>query len=72
MADTAELADEVIDRFAGLPTSVDLDKVKAYGRAFAEYTLARVADDLDRTSQFSAARAVRDRVDAIKASEASP
>ena len=67
MPNTDELSGEVIDRFKDLPTRVDLDKVRAYARAFAEYTLSRVADDLDRTSQFSAARAIRDRVDKIVA-----
>lgn len=67
MSDTNKLSDEVIDRFAELPTRVDLNKVKEYARVFAEYTLSRIADDLDRSSQFSAARAIRDKVDQIKA-----
>ena len=67
MSDTHELGDEVITRFKDLPTRVDLSKVKSYARAFTEYTLSRIADELDRSSQFSAARAIRDKVDAIKA-----
>lgn len=66
MPTTGELADEVQDRWAGLPSTVDLDKVKQYGRAYAEYVLSRVADDLDRTSNFSSARAVRDKIDGIR------
>lgn len=66
MPTTDELADEVVDRFKNLPTRVDLDKVKEYAKAYAEYILSRVADDLDRTSNFSASRAVRDKVDAMK------
>ena len=69
MTNTPDLADEVIDRFKDLPTRVDLDKVKTYARAYAEYVLSRVADDLDRTSQFSAARAVRDKVETILAED---
>lgn len=66
MVDTNTLADEVQDRFAGLPTSVDLEKVKEYGKAYAEYILSRVADDLDRTSNFSSARALRDKIDKLR------
>lgn len=66
MPDTSELAGEVQDRWAGMPTSVDLDKVKAYGKAYAEYILSRVADDLDRTSNFSSARALRDKIDKLR------
>lgn len=69
MPTTEELGDEAIDRFTALPTRVDLDKVKKYARVFAEYTLSRIADDLDRSSQFSAARAIRDKVDQIKAED---
>ena len=69
MTDTNDLSDEVIDRFKDLPTRVDLSKVKAYARAYTEYTLSRVADDLDKAAQFSAARALRDRVDQIKAED---
>lgn len=68
MPTTDELADEVVDRFEGLPTRVDLDKVKEYARAYAEYIMSRAADDLDRTSNFSAARALRDKVDQMKES----
>lgn len=70
MPNTDELSNEVIDRFQDLPTRIDLDKVKQYAKAYAEYVMSRVADDLDKTSQFSAARALRDKVDAIKAGDA--
>lgn len=69
MPTTTELGDEVVDRFKDLPSRIDLEKVKAYARAYAEFTLSRVADDLDRTSNHSAARAIRDKVDAIKAED---
>lgn len=69
MPNTAELSEEVIDRFKALPKRIDLEKVKAYARAYAEYTLSRIADELDRDSAFSAARSVRDKVDAIKAED---
>lgn len=69
MSDTNKLSDEVIDRFAELPTRLDLTKVKEYARSYVEYTLSRVADDLDRGSQFSAARAIRDKVNRIKAED---
>lgn len=69
MSETNKLSDEVIDRFAELPTRVDLTKVKEYARSYAEYILSRVADDLDRDAQFSAARAIRDKVDQIKAED---
>ena len=69
MTETGDLGDEVIARFKDLPTRIDLEKVKAYARAYAEYTMSRVADDLDRTSQFSAGRAIRDKVDEIKAGD---
>ena len=67
MTETEDLADEVISRFKDLPSRIDLEKVKAYARAYTEYTLSRVADNLDRESQFSAGRAIRDKVDEIKA-----
>jgi len=59
----------VIDRFKELPTRVDLDKVKAYARAYAEYALSRVADDLVRDGHASAAYAVRDKVETILAAD---
>lgn len=67
---TTELADEVIDRFKDLPKRIDLEKVKAYARAFTEYTLSRVADDLDRDSAFSSARKIRDKIDQLKSEAA--
>ncbi len=70
MSKTDDLADEVIDRFKELPTRVDLDKVKAYARAFAEYALSRVADDLLRNGHAGASYAVRDKVDEIIAEDA--
>lgn len=69
MSKTTELADEVIDRFKDLPTRVDLAKVKAYARAYTEYCLSRVADDLLRDGHASAAYAVRDKVDTILAED---
>lgn len=65
MSTTGELGDEVIDRFRDLPTRVDLSKVKAYARAYAEYVLSRVADDLLRNGHAGASYAVRDKVDQI-------
>lgn len=40
-----------------------MDLVRAYSRTFAKYSLLRAAQTLERGSAFSAARAVRDRVE---------
>lgn len=69
MPNTDELADEVIDLFEGLPKRVDKTKIRNYARAYAEYILSRVADDLDRDSAFSSARKIRDKIDQLKAEE---
>jgi hypothetical protein len=42
-----------------------LDVVKAYSREYAKYALLRVAQQCERDSQFSTARALRDRAESM-------